>query len=257
MANATYSTEALVLRKTNLGESDLIVRMMGPSGSLIEGVAKGARRPQGSLSGRVELFNRVEVHCAKGRSLDVIKEARLIRAGQNLHVDPAHGAAAACIAEFASRTIQPDLEVRSYFDLTDAAFSAADASDGRMLPLVVAAYVFKASAMMGMRPSFSRCVLCGAELPPDVKSHLSYIDGGFVCDGCAGTSETVAIGSNILLWADMLLRSTFAEILEGTKDAEGDVPTVELLQIADQWAISQAEVRMRSAATLLSYISML
>ena len=254
MADKTYSADVLFLRKVNLGESDLIVRMMDSEGRLLEGVAKGARKPQGALSGRVELFNRATVHCARGKSLDVVKEARLLRAGKRLHADPAYTAAASCVAEFASRTIQPDLQVPRYFDLADAAFAAIDDAPADRLAALVAAYVFKASAMIGMRPSFAACVLCGAKAQTGERGRLSIPDGGFVCDACAGTAETVPADTNLLLWADALLMATFGDLAAGEGD---DVPSGDLLSLADQWALVQADVRLKSVRSLAAYASML
>ncbi len=254
MASKTYSAEALVLRKTNLGESDTIVRMMDSQGRLLEGVAKGARRPQGTLSGRLELFNRVKVHCAKGRNLDVVKEARLVRAGARLHADPAATAAASCVAEFAGRTIQPDLEVPRYFELADAAFAAIDSADVPRLPAMVAAYVFKASAMIGMRPSFSTCVLCGRKAPASGKARVSISDGGFVCDECASFSETAPVDAALMAWAECALMSTFAEL--GVSQVPEPL-AIDLLQLAVQWAHVQPDVRLKSASQLVAYMSVL
>ena len=254
MPGKTYSTEALVLRKVNLGESDLIVRMMDEGGRLLEGVAKGARRPQGSLSGRIELFNRIRVHCASGRNLDVVKEAALLRAGERLHADPAYTSAAACVAEFAGRTIQPDLEVPRYFHLADAAFAALDAADAGRLPAIVAAYVFKASAMIGMRPRFARCVLCGEACTPQGRSRVALADGGFVCEGCAGAVESTLADANLLLWADALLMATFDDLLD---ERHGEAPGADLLHLAAQWSLAQADVRLKPAGPLAAYLSLL
>ena len=46
----TYKTLALVLRKTKLGERDLIVTLLAESGALLKCVAKGARKPGGSFA---------------------------------------------------------------------------------------------------------------------------------------------------------------------------------------------------------------
>lgn len=253
MAGFTYSCEALVLRKTRLGEADMIVRMIDERGSLLEAIAKGARRPQGSLSGRMELFNRVKVHCAQGKNLDVVKEARLVRAGGRLHSDPAYGSAASCVAEFAGRTIQPELEAPRYFDLTDAAFAALDEAEPRRLPALVAAYVFKASAMLGMKPSFARCVSCGRAVEEGEAARVSYVEGGALCASCAPQAETLAIPSNLLLWADALLASRFRDLLS---DKGGETPSGDLLHMADQWALAQADVRLKSIPALAAYASM-
>lgn len=45
MASPTYRCNALVLKKTKLGESDLILTCLKDDGSQLRAVAKGARKP--------------------------------------------------------------------------------------------------------------------------------------------------------------------------------------------------------------------
>ena len=56
MAQPTYSLRALVLRRTKLGESDLILTLLSEDGSQKRAVAKGARRPKSSFAARTEPF---------------------------------------------------------------------------------------------------------------------------------------------------------------------------------------------------------
>ncbi|MBQ3328952.1 MAG: recombination protein O N-terminal domain-containing protein, partial [Eggerthellaceae bacterium] len=55
-ASRTYKARGIVLRKTKLGEKDLIVTLLSEDGSLLRAVAKGARKPGGSLAARIDLF---------------------------------------------------------------------------------------------------------------------------------------------------------------------------------------------------------
>ena len=56
MAADTYSLQALVLRKTKLGETDLIVTLLAQDGRQVRAVAKGARKPNSSFASRLEIF---------------------------------------------------------------------------------------------------------------------------------------------------------------------------------------------------------
>ena len=50
----TYRTKAIVLDKTKLKETDLILTLVGESGRQIRAVAKGARKPGSRLAARCE-----------------------------------------------------------------------------------------------------------------------------------------------------------------------------------------------------------
>ena len=78
MAQSTYNARVLVLRKTKLGESDLILSLLAQDGSQIRAVAKGARKPTSQFSSRLELYSQADVLLAQGRTLEIVKEARLI-----------------------------------------------------------------------------------------------------------------------------------------------------------------------------------
>ena len=66
----TYRTKVLVLDKTKLKETDLILTMLDERGRQVRAVAKGARKPGGRLAARCELFCTVDMLLAHGRSLD-------------------------------------------------------------------------------------------------------------------------------------------------------------------------------------------
>ena len=61
MASPTYTARALVLRKTKLGETDLVLTLLAEDGSQMRAVAKGARKPANAFSARLELYSVVDV----------------------------------------------------------------------------------------------------------------------------------------------------------------------------------------------------
>ena len=74
--NRTYSTEAIVLRQTALGEADRVLTLFTPDLGKLGAVAKGVRRPVSRTGGHLELLNRVRVTLAQGRTLDVVTDAQ-------------------------------------------------------------------------------------------------------------------------------------------------------------------------------------
>lgn len=83
----TYRTCVIVLDKTKLKETDLILTLLARDGREIRAVAKGARKPGSRLAARCELFCTVDLLLAKGRSLDVVSQADLVGpAGRRPHI---------------------------------------------------------------------------------------------------------------------------------------------------------------------------
>ena len=96
MSQPTYDARVIVLRKTKLGESDLILTLLAEDGSQMRAVAKGARKPASSFAARLELYSVVDLLVARGRSLDIVKEARLVESNERLRRDIEHDACVSC-----------------------------------------------------------------------------------------------------------------------------------------------------------------
>ncbi|OUO91504.1 DNA repair protein RecO [Gordonibacter sp. An230] len=214
MPQPTYDARGIVLRKTKLGESDLIVTLLSEDGSQLRVVAKGARKPTSPFSSRLELYSVVDALVARGRSLDIVKEARLVESNERLRRDLEHAACAAPMAELVGRVAQDGLENPRLFALTRAALSSLGRVEAARAPAIVAGHLLKALAFAGLRPSFDVCAVCGRviDLRAANEAALSYSEGGVVCSACRGEVEAVALPVSTLGWCRAFLGSTFAEI---------------------------------------------
>src|SRR4030042_321298 len=74
----SYQTEAIVIKKTKLGEADRILTLYPPHLGKIRAVAKGTRRPRSKLAGHLELLTHSLVSLARGRNLDTITGSQTI-----------------------------------------------------------------------------------------------------------------------------------------------------------------------------------
>ena len=156
MAQPTYDARGIVLRKTKLGESDLILTLLAEDGSQMRAVAKGARKPASSFAARLELYSVVDLLVARGRSLDIVKEARLVESNERLRRDIEHAAGAAPMAELLDRVTQMGLENPRLFALTRTALSSLGRVDPAQVPAVCAAHLLKTLAFAGCAQP--RCV---------------------------------------------------------------------------------------------------
>ena len=80
-------TRAVVLRRTNYGESDRILTLLTPEGKLSV-LAKGVRKEKSRLAGGIELFSESDVVIHQGRSsLGILTGAKMLRFFGNLLSD--------------------------------------------------------------------------------------------------------------------------------------------------------------------------
>ncbi len=76
---STERTRAIVLRRTNYGEADRVLRLITPLGQRSV-IAKGVRREKSKLAGGIELFAISDVVLQQGRGdLGILTSARLVQ----------------------------------------------------------------------------------------------------------------------------------------------------------------------------------
>lgn len=250
MASPTYTTRALVLRKTKLGESDLIVSLLAEDGSGKRVVAKGARKPSNVFSSRLELYGEVDMLCAQGRSLDVVKEVRLVDAHASLRDDLERASAAACMCELLEKTAQEELAVEKVFAMTRAALSSLERVRAGDIAPVVAGHLLKTIAFIGFRPSFNRCVGCGSFVGFESGAgRFSSSEGGVFCPSCARHAQTAGVAWATLSCAHDLLTSRFVEI----EDME--IPlrvSVDVLHVVDALVAAHIGTRLKALRFFLT-----
>jgi len=118
-------THAIVLRRTNYGESDRILSLLTPEGKYAV-LAKGARKEKSKLAGGIELFSvgDVVIHQGKG-SLSLLTSAKLIRFYRNILADMTS-------LEFASdflkkiEKVSEQTDNPEYFDVIDQSLAGLD-----------------------------------------------------------------------------------------------------------------------------------
>ena len=253
----TYRTNALVLDKTKLKETDLILTLLAESGRQVRAVAKGARKPGSRLAARCELCCEVDLLLAHGRNLDVVSQADLLAAPLGASASFELLAAASAVAEVARHCSFEDAEDPFVYAITKAALGAlagvereragcaARTSAAAHLDVLVAAYVFKILSHVGYRPDYSGCVACGDE---DV-SRFSALAGGLLCASCATTvAGAIPVDAATVAWLRSLVSLRFQQLAEAPVDA---ARAVQLLSLAHLWAATHLDCRLRALEFLL------
>lgn len=245
MSSRTYRTRAIVLDKTKLRETDLILTLVDQTGRQIRAVAKGARKPGGRLAARCELCCEVDLLLASGKSLDIVSQADLLAAP--LGAQPAFEllSAGSTVVEIARHCSFEDAEDPFVYAITSAALRWLSLCDTAHLDLLVAAYVFKLLSHVGYRPDYSACVSCGDE---DV-SRFSALAGGLVCSSCASTIPGAeAVDSVTVGWLKALISLTFDQLVQADIDA---AHATFLLALSHVWAATHLDCRLRAFEFML------
>lgn len=243
--------QLIVLGKTKLGESDLIIKGMIEDGSRLELIAKGARKPQNANSSKLELFNEVRILLGRTKGLPIAKEVKLLHSARELHFDPMRNAAASTVASFASRIVQPELPLRSIYPMTLAAFERLGACEERQALPLVSAYLLKASTISGFMPYFLECAACGSPLfATSAIEGFDMADGGALCHECLISPRSTSLSLDEAKLLQFLLSSKFDDIVAFDFDP---FMARKLFERSMLWAETQFSFKSKPAALLLSF----
>jgi DNA repair protein RecO (recombination protein O) len=176
-----YRTEAVVLRRQNLGEADRLLTVYTPDLGKLRVVAKGVRRPRSRKAGHLEPFTRVQLLLARGRELDIITQAEATEMYSGLRNDLLRLGQAAYIIELLDRFTVDREENRGLYRLLVNTLERLDA--GAQSDAVLRFYELRLLELVGYRPELFRCVSCGAEILPQ-DQFFSAAEGGALCPTC-------------------------------------------------------------------------
>src|SRR4030043_509085 len=159
-----YKTEAIVIRKTKLGEADSSLTFFTPRPGKIQGFAKSLRKPKSKMAGHVELLSHSTVSFARGRNLDTITGAQTINAFLPLKSDLWLTSCGLYIAELVNQFTAEHQENYPLFQLTIETLQRLCEENNKELTLRYFELHLLESA--GYRPQLRECVACHRELEP-------------------------------------------------------------------------------------------
>ncbi len=177
----TYRTEAIVLRRKDIGEADRILTLYTPARGKVRAIAKGIRKPRSRKAGHLELFTRSKLLLATGRDLDIVTQAEMVDAYRPLREELLRGAYAGYLVELLDR-FTPDAEENDelYSLLREGLTWASTAPD---LALAARYYELQLLGLAGYQPQLQRCLVCDRALLPE-DQFFSAGDGGVICPRC-------------------------------------------------------------------------
>jgi DNA repair protein RecO (recombination protein O) len=183
MSERSSTTDAIVLRARPLGEADRVYALLTRERGKVDAVAKGVRRPRSAMSGRLEPLAEVRVSLHKGRTLDVITEARTVKSYWTGLARPDALATASLFAETVDMFCEPDLALPEIYALLAGAIAAVAASDAPAA--LVPRFQLRLLHALGLAPAGDACVRCGNGFD----EHGAWLDleaGGLGCERCYG-----------------------------------------------------------------------
>lgn len=188
MRDRVYRVEAIILKRTDVGEADRLLTIYTPDRGKLKAVAKGARKPSSRKTGHVELFNHASLLLAVGRDIDIITQADTLEPFLLVRSDLDRLSYAYYFAELVDRFTEEGEENLSLFDLMIKAFHWLE----QTTDLAMTARYFELHLLdsLGYRPQLYHCVNCGEELVPE-ENFFTPEGGGMLNPKCRESHRDV------------------------------------------------------------------
>lgn len=174
-------TQALILNRYDVGESDLLLVMLSPTWGRLTALAKGARRSRKRFVNVLEPFTLLRAHLrgGKGGLSPFLDQADLLESWEPLRLDPWRFTLASYFAELIEVFSRPRTGQEVFGLLKEALITLCQEGPSMALKL---AFELKLLEHTGFSPELGRCVRCQRQ---EVRlAGFSLEDGGVVCHIC-------------------------------------------------------------------------
>jgi DNA repair protein RecO (recombination protein O) len=177
-----YQTEAVIIKKTKLGEADSILTLYTPHLGKIQGFAKSLRKPKSKMAGHLELLTHSLVSLARGRNIDTITGSQTINSFLPLKSDLELTSYALYATELVNQFAADNVEDYPIFQLLlETMHHLCQGGDNE---LVLRYFELHLLDKVGYRPQLEHCVSCHSVLK-DINNAFCPSAGGMLCPSCS------------------------------------------------------------------------
>ena len=196
---ASEKTDAVMIRIVEFSESSCIVTMFTRDFGKIGAMVKGARRPKSPVESAIALLtvSRIVFIHKSSDSLDLLTEAKLQRRFRAATRSLPHLYAGYYIAELLDALTHTGDPHPDLFELTqDTIIQLDELQDPLSL---IARFELNLLRIIGQKPSFENCTICGSSVPQQPRVAFGQLSGGVLCRQCrVGQSRVISISWGVL-----------------------------------------------------------
>jgi DNA repair protein RecO (recombination protein O) len=184
----TFSTPAILLRRSSYGDYDLIVTFLTLKKGKFTVIAKNAKKSRKRFAGVLELFSLVNLVCKlpRGRGMPILQEASLEHPFSGIRGNIMKTAYASYWAELINIWLEDEKEQPRIYHLMQYCLDALDLGiiDNKALSII---FQIRFLSISGLSPNFSRCAKCHIQMD-NINGHRLFFElamGGILCQGCS------------------------------------------------------------------------
>ncbi len=223
----SYSTTAIVLKRTDVGEADRILTLFTPHKGKVHVIAKGVRRFTSKRAGHLELLSHSLLQMALGRNLDIVTQAEVRENFLHLRSELWHMTCGFYLAELVDRFIEEHTQHLDVYNLlletlrsleADALELQRQRAQGVVSPeqlyrrtkLLMRYFELHLLFYIGYEPALQTCAHCASELRAQENGFKASL-GGVLCPQCSRFWER-SLSVKALRTLLLLRRNVWADI---------------------------------------------
>lgn len=190
---STYKSQGIIIKRSNFGESSLILNVYTKDYGKVEAVARSARKPKGKLKGHLELFLLSDFIFAYGKSIDRIANSFSLENYENVKNNLNISFGAYYILELTDRVTENGYKnERMYylFKETMDFLNSLCPDDALKYYLAIIQYQINMMQLSGFFPEINKCVVCKEDIALE-ENVFSFSYGGVVQKKCVCNDDSV------------------------------------------------------------------
>lgn len=194
-----FTTNAINLKSYNLSESDKIIVMYSQDKGLIKCVAKGAKKSNSKLGGRLDMFVANKLLLYKGKNLDKICQAEALNTFNKTRTNYDKLLYSSYLAEIINNfCTENDANSEDIYQLFYLALEhISNAKNKTEVLIYTIKFQLKIMKLLGYEMTFDRCIHCNKEIG-DKNSYFDINQGGSLCEECSNNAKnTIRINYKI------------------------------------------------------------
>jgi DNA repair protein RecO (recombination protein O) len=187
--SARITTDALLVRRVEYGESDLVLTLLTEQLGKVSALARGARKASKRFSGALEPMHTlsVDLEDRPGAELMTLVEAKLkVPRPKILNSLAAMEAAGKALSWARSAAPPRTREEAPYQVLCTLLDRVSEDASAEACQIALAEAGLCLLSAFGWAIDFERCVRCGREAAPSQSASVDAARGGLVCRSCGG-----------------------------------------------------------------------
>jgi DNA repair protein RecO (recombination protein O) len=197
-ASARIATEALLLRRVEYGEADLVLTLLTQKLGKVSALARSARKSMKRFGGSIEPMHTLmlELDERPGAELFTLVEAKLLVPRAKILGSLAAMEAAGKALSWARRAAPPRTPEEAPYAVLSTLLDrlAVDPTPESSSIALSEAGLCLLSAF-GWGIDFERCVRCGRQALPAQSASVDAVRGGLICRSCGGARLRISAGA--------------------------------------------------------------